>query len=336
MEQKDISRAQELIGHAQKIIVSTHRSPDGDAIGSSLAMAAYLRKLNKAVTVVVPDAFPAFLNWMKGSDAVLNFESDPERVKAEMAEADLIFSLDYNELSRTGDLAETLASAKSDFILIDHHQQPGDFASVRVSDTSVCSTAQMVFEFIEASGHLNLIDAEIGSDLYCGIMTDTGSFRFSSVTPRTHEIAASLIRLGVNHAEIHQAVYDTNALSKLQLMGYVLSEKLKVIDELHTAYIVISDSELSKYNYRKGDTEGLVNFALSINGIRFAAFLREGNKGTRMSFRSKGDFDVNQFARSEFNGGGHINAAGGYSDAPLLEVEQLFLTSLNKYTDLLK
>jgi phosphoesterase RecJ-like protein len=198
--------------------------------------------------------------------------------------------------------------------MIDHHQQPDTFAQVVFSDVTSCSTAQMIFQFIESRGDLALLDNQIGQGIYCGIMTDTGSFRFPSVDPQTHQIASWLIERGMNHAAIHRAVYDTNSIGRLKLLGYSLAEKLEVFADCHLAIISLTDDELKKFDYKSGDTEGFVNYALSIEGVNIAAFVREGNNGLRISFRSNGTFDVNEFARKHFSGGGHKNAAGGSFD----------------------
>lgn len=265
------------------------------------------------VKVMMPDDYPEFLHWLPGNDEVVVFDHDPEKGKELIASSDVIFSLDYNILNRTGSMSKFLEASEASFILIDHHQQPGDFAEVSFSDTTACSTAQMVYDFIDGAGKIELLNVEAGTCLYCGIMTDTGSFRFPSVTPRTHRIAAHLLELGVDHAEIHRKVYDTNLLDRLKLIGFALKDKLEVFPEFHTAIISLTADELARFKYRPGDTEGLVNQALSIQGVNFAVFVREGSNAVKMSFRSQGSFNVNEFARSHFRGGGHANAAGGVS-----------------------
>jgi bifunctional oligoribonuclease and PAP phosphatase NrnA len=332
LEEQDITRAQELIKSAQHIVITTHRSPDGDAIGSSLAMLHYLNQLGKSAEVIVPNNYPKFLKWMPGNDEVKIYENDREAGDVLIAKADLIFSLDYNILSRTFDMSDSLEKSSADFILIDHHQNPADYPTVTFSDTTSCSTCQLVYDFIEYSGHLELINDDIAQAIYCGIMTDSGSFRFSSVNDRTHLIAGRLIASGLDHAYIHGQVYDTNVLDRLKLVGHALSNKLEIIDGSHTALIYLDRSELETYNYRPGDTEGLVNYALSMEGINLAAFIREGNNEVKMSFRSKGHFDVNQFARTYFNGGGHINAAGASSGASLEDVISKFKSAVSQHS----
>lgn len=326
MEKKDIERSHALLNEANRIVVTAHKSPDGDAVGSATALALYLKKIGKDAVVCLPDGFAEFLEWVPGADAILLFDTHEDKVREAIDGADLIFCLDYNQLSRTGDMADVLKAyiGKTPFILIDHHQNPDDFPEVLLSDTTSCSTAQLIYRFIDALGDREKIDAEIGAGLYCGIVTDSGSFRFPSVTPETHAIAAFLIEKGVDHAAIHRAIYDTNLLDRLRLVGYALSEKLVVLEEHHAAYISLSAEELQRFNYRPGDTEGLVNQALSIKGVNFAAFIREGNNQVKLSLRSQGQFKVNEIAAKYFNGGGHFNAAGGASSDTLKEVVRKF------------
>jgi len=228
-----------------------------------------------------------------------------------------------------------LENCKADFILIDHHQQPDSYPKVSFSDTSSCSTCQMVYQFIDAMGHEDLIDDSIAKAIYCGIMTDSGSFRFPSTSAYTHDIVGRMIDRGLDHAEIHRHVYDTNLFDRLKLLGYALSNKLQVKEEFNTAIISLSQQEMLDHNYRKGDTEGLVNYALSIKGVNFAAFIREGNNEVKISFRSKGKFNVNLFARTHFNGGGHNNAAGAAVSKDFDEVIEEFKSLLPQYkTDL--
>lgn len=326
MTDEKINKAKSLIKNATKIVITTHRSPDGDAIGSSLAMYHYLQGLGKDVCVVVPNEYPDFLHWMEGDDTVVTYESQAVEARKLIREADLIFSLDYNILSRTYVMESALTKAKADFILIDHHQQPGDYPAVSFSDTSSCSTAQLVYDFIVKCGDKDKINIAMGEGIYCGIMTDSGSFRFDNVKPETHRIAADLIEKGLQHDEIHRKVYDTNSLDRLKLLGYALSNKLEVFPELHTALITLTAEELDRFNFQPGYTEGIVNYALSIKGIKFAIFGREGTKQIKISFRSKGNFNVNKFARAHFDGGGHNKAAGGV----LFDTMDVFLEKIKK------
>ena len=332
MNKSDVHKVLNWCEEARNILILGHKSPDGDAIGSTLGLSHYLKKKGISSTVMVPDVFPEFLKWLPGSDEVKVYDKDVSLGKEIIENADLIFTLDFNHLKRVGAMTESLEASNAKFVMIDHHQEPSDYSSITLSDTSSCSTAQMVYEFIEAAEDLNLLDETIGENLYCGIMTDTGSFRFSSVTPKTHEIAAMLMRSGTDHAKVHRAVYDTNHIDRLKLVGYALSNKLEILPGDRVALIWLSQKELEQFNYRKGDTEGLVNQALSIQGINCAAFIREGNNQVKMSFRSKGPFDVNKLARTHFNGGGHMNAAGGMiTDKSIEEVVAYFKTNVASY-----
>ncbi len=311
-EEEKLKLVAGYLATAKRVVISTHKSPDGDAVGSSLALGLYLKKIGiETVEVIVPDGYPDFLKWIPGQEMVLNHDHTPEKVEKAIENADLIFCLDYNIRYRAGKVGALLEAVDGPFVLIDHHQQPDNFAQAIFSDVTSCSTAQMIFQFIDARGDLELIDHAIGQGIYCGIMTDTGSFRFPSVNAETHQIAAWLIDSGMDHAAIHRAVYDTNSVGRLKLLGYALAEKLEVLADYNLAIISLTAEELEKYDYKSGDTEGLVNYALSIDGVNMAVFVREGNNGMRISFRSSGSFDVNQFARAHFSGGGHKNAAGG-------------------------
>ena len=332
MEGKDIKKTRTLLQSSENIVITCHKGPDGDAIGSSLALYLYLKKQGKNATVIVPDDYPFFLKWLPESEHIILYESNKEAANIIINNADLIFTLDFNALHRTGDMQEVLSNASAKFIMIDHHQQPDDYAEVTYSDTSICSTCQMVYHFIDALGDINTIDTDIANCIYTGIMTDTGSFRFRSTTSTTHRVIADLIDLGIDNAKIHQNVYDSNSYNRLQLLGKSLTN-LKVIPELNTAYISLSAEEQNEFNAKKGDTEGVVNYALSLQGIKLAAIFKEdqNSKLIKISLRSKGDFSVNEFSRAHFNGGGHTNAAGGASKLTLEETVDKFISILPNY-----
>lgn len=332
MQKNDIKKTKELLQVANNIVITCHKGPDGDAIGSSLALYSYLSKFKKKVHVIVPDEYPDFLKWLPSNDHILIYEDQKEDCDTIINSADLIFTLDFNSLHRTGNMQEILSSTSAKFIMIDHHQQPDDYAEVTYSDVSICSTCQMIYHFIESLDELKSIDTNIANCIYTGIMTDTGSFRFRSTTSTTHRVIANLIDIGIDNAQIHQNVYDNNSYNRLQLLGKSLNN-LKVIPELNTAYISLSADELHQFNSQKGDTEGVVNYALSLKGVKLAAIFKEDNSSQliKMSFRSKGDFSVNELARTHFNGGGHINAAGAVSDLPLEDTLEKFISILPNY-----
>ncbi len=312
-------------------MITTHKSPDGDAIGSSLALYHFLKKKGKEVAVVVPDAFPDFLNWMKESSSIIHFDTSASKAENLISKADLLFALDYNALGRIGDLSVPVSETMAIKVVIDHHQDPQKFADHYIVDTECCSTSQLIYEFIENLGELDKMDKEIGECIYCGIMTDTGSFRYPSTSSKTHQIIGNLIKLGVDGSKIHQEVYDTYSEQRLRLLGYALTEKMKVFPEYGAAYISLSQEELKRFSFKKGDTEGLVNYPLSIDGIKFSILITEKEDNISMSFRSKDDFYVNKIANEHFNGGGHIYAAGGMLETSLEEALNLVEAVIKQY-----
>jgi len=333
MTKKILSTIEKLLNEPKKIVIIPHQNPDGDAVGSSLGLAIFLEKIGHKVTVVAPNDYPKFLKWLPKSKSVVQFELQTKKATGKLKEAELVFILDFNALHRVGkEMEVVLTKLKTPMIMIDHHQQPDDFTSLVYSDTSICSTCQMVYQFIDRLNRLEKIDTNIATCLYTGIMTDTGSFKFNSTTSKTHRITADLIDRGANNAKIHSQVYDTNTYNRLQLLGKALSN-LKVLPEFNTAYITISEADKKEFNFKKGDTEGFVNYGLSIDGIKLAViFIEDAKQGiVKMSLRSKGDFSVNLLARKYFNGGGHNNAAGGRCKKNLLETVAYFLTILPEY-----
>ena len=299
---------------AAHIVITAHKSADGDSIGSSLGLLHFIEKLGKKAVVCHPDKAPDFLYWLDTS-AIILMEENPEEVAAQMKKADLIFCLDYNATNRVGNMQPLLEAATCKKIMIDHHLNPEDFPVLAVSETTASSTAQLIVDLIEQSGHLALLDEKIGTPLYLGILTDTGSFRFNSVKPRTHEVLAKLLAAGVEHHLVHEKLSDNNTESRLRLQGYAMSKKLEILYNHHVAIISLSKEELAKYNYQKGDTDGLANLILSIKGMKAAVVFTERDGIMKISFRSKGtDNPVNVLAKEHFNGGGHANAAGGMSD----------------------
>lgn len=312
---KDLYKGiKEKLIQADQVVITSHQSPDGDAIGSSLALYHYLKQIGVSAVVLIPDAIPPFLKWMNGIEEIVVFEENTEKGSNLLKEASVIFSLDYNEPKRTGELMGKSIEESSAFkMMIDHHLHPSDFADWSLSDTNVCSTAQLIYEFVDGLGDINVMNPSIGEGIYVGLVTDSGSFRFPSVDARTHEIVAHLIKTGLKHSLIHEQIFDVNSLQRLKLLGFALNEKLKVLPNIPVAVIYLSKKELDRLDNQKGSTEGLVNYALSVEGIKMAAFLKEDTSKVKMSFRSKGDVPVNEFSSQHFSGGGHKNAAGGVS-----------------------
>lgn len=302
----------QLIKEARTIVITSHKSPDGDSVGSSLGLLRFINALNQNAFVCHPDPCPNFLNWVKDSDNIIDFESEPERVSSLLDKADLIFALDFNGPGRLGiEMGEKFNLAKGKKVMIDHHLNPENFVDISVSEPTVCSTSQLILELIVASGNSHLINESIGNPLYLGIMTDTGSFRFSSVTSRTHELLALLLKSGVKQAQVHEQTFDNVRLDQLKLRSYILAERLEILEKYGVAIISVTQDEKDRFHYVKGDTEGLVNVALAIEGIKMAAFFAENDEMVKISFRSKGEIPVNLISSDHFNGGGHKNAAGG-------------------------
>lgn len=333
MKKEDISAIKNLLQSPKNIVIVPHKNPDGDAIGSTLALYHYLSNQNHNATVIAPNDYPDFLKWIPGESSILKFETQITQSKNLIANADIIFTLDFNAFHRAGEqMAQVLETSSALKIMIDHHQQPDNYATYTYSDVTMSSTCEMVYNFIEFLGETNKIDTAIATCIYVGIMTDTGSFRFRSTTSRTHEVIAHLIDKGADNTFIHNNVYDTNSYSRLQLLGRAL-QNLKVVEEYNTAYITLSQEELDEFNFKKGDTEGVVNYALSVNGIIMAAiFIENKHEGIiKISLRSKGDFSVNELSRAHFEGGGHTNAAGGKTNLSMQETIEKFISILPSY-----
>lgn len=302
-----------LLTPENKIVILTHYNPDGDAIGSSLGLKHYLKTKGIHAEVIVPNDFPKFLKWMPESKKVIIAEYKRKLASDMIAGADVIFCLDFNSPSRIGLLGDWLVKAQGKKILIDHHQQPEQFDFV-YSDTVIPATSQMIYHFIEAMEDEKLVNLDIAECLYTGIMTDTGGFRFRSTSAATHRIIANLIEKGADPAMITSNTWDTNTVSRLHLLALVLG-RIEVVNEGRVAILSLTRNELKEFGFQKGDTEGFVNYGLSIAGVKMSAFFMEDlyEDFVKISFRSKDDVDVNQFSRKYFNGGGHINAAGGKS-----------------------
>ena len=330
MNQQLLGELQLALSGSKKIVIIPHKNPDGDALGSALALNYFLNKTGHYSIVIAPNEYPVFLDWMPNQEKVIKFSKAPGKSTQCILEADIIFTLDFNQLNRIDEMAAYVDQSNAKIIMIDHHEYPGDYASITYSDSNKGSTCEMIFELIDRLDK-EQIDAEMATCLYTGIMTDTGSFKFQSTTARTHEIISVLIQKGAKPNNIHQNIYDTYSLNRLQLLGTALNN-LKKIDELPVVYITISQKELNKNKFKKGDTEGFVNYGLSLIDISLSVIMIENDteKVIKMSFRSRGTFDVNQFAKSYFNGGGHINAAGGISKLSLHETVTNFLNAVNK------
>lgn len=318
------------IDKSQKAFITTHKSPDGDAIGSVVSWYFFLKNMGKDAHVIIPD---------RPADFLLPFLQDvdysifDQGFHHDVADFDTLYCLDYNGAGRVGkDMESFVLDFPATKVMIDHHPHPQDFCQITVSRPDVCSTAQLIFECIEEMGLLPVIDEAIGNGIYLGMLTDTGSFRFPSVKAKTHEVLAYLLKIGVNHVNIHEAIYDVNTVSRLQLRGYAIAEKLELSPGLPIGLISLTLEELHRFHYQKGDTEGLVNVILSIEGISIAAFFVEHEDGIKISFRSKGKYFVNEFSAKHFMGGGHQYAAGGFSNDSLTVTIDRFRSLVEELT----
>ncbi len=324
MHKNSATQFKRAIEKANTISIVTHWSPDGDAMGSSLALYHFLKLFKKKVKVIVPNDYPNFLKWLPGNKEVLNHSSERKKTETYIEKSDLIFTLDFNSVSRIEELGKVIVKNPCIKIMIDHHQQPENYAQLYYHDVEASSTCELIYEFISLLKGKNLINTKIATCIYTGILTDTGGFRFPSTSSKTHKIAADLIEKGINHSDIYNAVHDDNTENRLKLLGFCLSEKMQVFPQFHAALISLTQKEQDKFNFERGDTEGVVNYPLSIRGIKLSAFFAERDGIIKISFRSKGKFDVNVFARKYFSGGGHKNAAGGKSTEKMEDVIKRF------------
>ncbi len=326
----ELIEIKQLLSTPKKITIVSHRNPDGDAMGSSLGLLHTLKQLNHEVIYISPNEFPDFLAWLPNSKDVVIFERETDKAKAILSNSDLIFTLDFNALHRTGDfMGSYLETLSVPMILIDHHELPDNYAKYLFSDTSYGSTCQMIYDFINALDFNSFINKDVATCIYTGILTDSGGFRFPKTTPATHHCVADLIEKGVNNSEVYNLLYDNSTYNRLQLLGKAL-QNLRILPDLHASYITLSQEELDMFHYQKGDTEGIVNYGLTIKDVFITAiFIENKEEGIiKISFRSQGNYDVNKFARMYFNGGGHINAAGGKSFSSLEETVNQFIANL--------
>ncbi len=311
-------------------MITTHSNPDGDAMGSSLGMYRYLKKKGCEPVVIVPTAYPDFLAWMPGNSEVVVYPKNTERSQKLIDEAEIVFCLDFNHLSRTGEMEKPLADSKAKKIVIDHHISPDSFPDFLFSDVAKSSTSEMVYDFIVSIGDEQLIDREIAECLYTGILTDTGGFQFPITSAKVHEIASKLVAKGINNSDIYEKVFNTFSESRLRLFGHCI-ERMKIFKDLKTVLITLNRSELQRFGVKTGDTEGLVNFPMKMSDINFSVLIIDRTERIKLSFRSRGSFDVNKFAREHFDGGGHRNAAGGQSFENLDAVVKKFEGVLPNY-----
>jgi len=308
-----INKIAELTGSPKKIAIIMHVNPDGDAVGASLALYGILTREKHQVTVITPNEYPSFLAWMPYCNNILIHRFEPQKTEEAIMDADLIFCLDFNDLNRMEKLAEAYKKSNAIKFLIDHHLSPSVFTDYTISESKTSSTSELIFDLLVALNKKHLLNKDIAECMYVGIVTDTGSFSYACNYEKTYLIISELFSHGIDGENIHRLVYDTYSEKRMRLLGYCLSEKLKVFQEYHTAYISLTNDDLKRFDYNTGDSEGIVNYALSIEGITMAALFIERGNLIKVSLRSKGNVQVNDIAREYYKGGGHYNAAGGNS-----------------------
>lgn len=331
---KPINEVYPFLDEPKNILVTFHQKPDADAMGSALGLYHVLKQLKHNANVISPTNWAGFLSWMPGCKKLLDYELQTAKAVSIIDEAELIFCLDFNAMSRTKRMEEKLSASTAVKILIDHHQEPQVEAfDYGISDVNKSSTSEMVYDFIISSGHADKINNNVSECLYAGVMTDTGSFRFTSTTASVHRMVADLKEKGLEHSHIHDELFDNFLESRIRFFGHVLLNRMEIFYEYNTALIAIPQNDLIRYNVKTGDTEGMVNFPLSIHGIKLAAIIIDRGDERKSSFRSKSGFNVNVFARKYFNGGGHVNAAGGRNTEPLDEVVRKFKAAIKECKD---
>lgn len=322
---------------AKNVVIVNHRKPDGDAMGSCLALYHYLKKrYHSNAILITPTDYPEFLWWLPGNNTVLNFETDAKKANTLLNKADIVFCVDFNKPKRAEQLGELILASKAAKVLVDHHPDPDPVFDFSFHDVEATSSSEIVYDLIRKLGDENYIDKEVATCIYTGLMTDTDNFRIPNTSSKSHIIAADLIDRGVDNAAIYSNVYETFSESRLRFFGYCLKDKMEYIADLKTGIIAVEREEMYKYHIKTGDTEGLVNYPLKIAGTRLAVLITERPDIVKLSLRSKGNFDVNEFAREHFNGGGHKNAAGGSSDTTVAETKKRLIDLLYKHQYLLK
>lgn len=332
ISQQNIDAIRQVVERGRRFVVLAHKNPDGDAVGSTLAMCNFLRSMGKEAVVVLPNVFPAFLSWVPGADDVLFYDKEKECCDTAIAEADVLFCLDFNVLSRTGDVCGSLLSSSAKKVLVDHHPQPSDEFDVLVSHPEACSTCELVFRVITALGGVEALNFEMAQCIYTGMMTDTGAFAYASTRKDVYLIIAELLDKGIDKDWIYRKVFYTSSVTRMRLWGYAMYDKLKVYNKYNAALITLSHGELMRFYASKGDTEGLVNQPLQVKGVRFSCFLREESPGKiNVSLRSVDDFPCNSVAAEFFNGGGHKNASGGEVYGTMEMAVERFKQALQRY-----
>ncbi|MET3978579.1 phosphoesterase RecJ-like protein [Mucilaginibacter sp. UYP25] len=332
----DLASLTALLSQPRKIVITTHHKPDGDAMGSSLGMYNYLIQQGHHAKVIAPTDYPEFLHWMPGNEEVIIFTENRDLAATLIADAEIIFCLDFNALNRINDMGPLVGESKAYKVMIDHHLEPEDFDDYRHWDINACAAAQLVYTFIaDQLQHAELINKDVATCLYTGIMTDSASFRLPNTTSTVHRIAAHLIDAGANNSRIHELIYSSSSENRLRFLGHCLANCLEILPEYNTAIMAVSKADIARFDVNTGDTEGIVNYALSIASVHLAAFIVERNDKVKLSLRSKNVFPANEICKKYFQGGGHRNAAGGQSDESLEATVAKFKSILPEYKTLL-
>jgi len=336
IEQNLVNKIQEQIDENERFVIVSHVGPDGDAVGSSLAMWHFLTSQGKQAIVIIPNAIPSFYKWMPGAEQILIYENDKELADKKLSEAEVVFVMDLNERRRMNILANAVVDSPAPKIMIDHHLYPDEFAKIIVSYPEIASTSELVFHLICQMGNFQDINLACAECIYAGMMTDTGGFSYNSNSKDIYNIISELLNIGIDKDDIFRKVYNNYSENRMRLTGYALHRKMKIYPQYHTALITLTRRELEQFQYDTGDAEGLVNLPLSIEGIIFAVFMREESDKIKLSFRSQGTFPCNVYAREVFRGGGHLNASGGESYSGMQKTILKFENSLPKYEEMLK
>lgn len=339
LTEAELTLLRQLIAEAEKIVICCHKSPDGDALGSSLGWGEYLRSQGKQPTVVVPDAFPDFLHWLPNTEKVVRYDKHSDRAGALLADADLIFCLDFNSSSRVDLMQDALDKATAKKVMIDHHLAPDMQTALTVSHPEMCSTAEIVFRLIWQLGGFETMDCKCAVPIYCGMMTDTGGFTYNSNSPEIYFIISQLLTKGIDKDKIYRNVFNNYSPWAIRLRGYLLYQKMNVFADLHASFFSISRADMRNFHFIKGDVEGLVNEPLRIKGLRLSISLREDDRRDNtvwVSLRSVDDFPCNKMAAEFFNGGGHLNASGGHLNCSLDEAIDITRRAIHSYAALLR
>ncbi len=329
----DIQRARELVDRASRIVITSHHNPDGDAIGSSLGWYHFLQGLGKDCRVIVPNDYPGFLKWMPGTDSLIIHELNPNQAEELIANAELIFCLDFNQSNRLNSLEPFVLQASCPKVLIDHHLEPESFTEVLISDQRAAATGEIIYHLMRIGWSDQPISRDIAECLYAAIITDTGSFQYPSTTPDVHRIIAELMETGMNASEVCNELYNRFSFRRMRFVGFCMSERLELLKDLNTGVIALTREDMRRFNIEKGDTEGIVNIPLKMDNVVLAILVTERNGLTKISFRSKGDLNVNEIARRHFRGGGHKNAAGGSSDLSVPDTVREIRKVLEQYKE---